>query len=321
MSRLPSLSVLIACYNGMPWVVDCIKSLLPQLDDGIECILVDDGSTDGSGDSVRALADGRVRVIRQDNAGFANARNQALTFATGELVVWFDADDLFPPNTLEYRRRVFAGDDRLEMHYGQYEVFYMQSERKEVYPQPPCDSTYVADCLLMRRNLPHINSLTIRRRSLDRVGPFDEALDISADWGFFLRAFGRLHWQFDPVILAYQRQENPMSLTKRRGKVTTYREQAPMLTRNRAMARELLGSDRPWREAFSSYAADFSLVLLSHGMRREAAVWGLKSLWFSRRHGVRGLKYAAEAIAPTVYTRAVRFLKHARRPADANAAR
>lgn len=89
------LSVVIPVYNVAPYLERCVASVLRQTFRDFEMILVDDGSTDGSGALADRLAaqDARIRVIHQENQGLSGARNSGLQAASGEYVVFLDSDD------------------------------------------------------------------------------------------------------------------------------------------------------------------------------------------------------------------------------------
>ncbi len=89
------VSVIIPVYNVKPYLERCLQSVLSQTLKDMEIILVDDGSTDGSGELADKLAvtDSRVRVIHQKNQGVSVARNTGLQNAQGEYVVFMDSDD------------------------------------------------------------------------------------------------------------------------------------------------------------------------------------------------------------------------------------
>ena len=99
----PFFSVIVPVYNGARWLGQCVDSILAQTYTDFELILVDDGSTDGSGDICGRYAakDGRVQAMRQPNAGPTPARRNALALARGEYVCFADADDWVVPNWLE----------------------------------------------------------------------------------------------------------------------------------------------------------------------------------------------------------------------------
>ena len=97
------VSVILPVYNKIKYLPTTLPSLLSQTYRDFELIAVDDGSTDGSGDFLDRLAktDSRVKVIRQPNAGVSAARNAALDRASGDYVVFADADDTVCPDWLE----------------------------------------------------------------------------------------------------------------------------------------------------------------------------------------------------------------------------
>jgi glycosyltransferase involved in cell wall biosynthesis len=303
--RLPTVSVLVPCYNGLPFALECVQSVVDQITEGVECIVVDDGSTDGSADALEARFGARIRLERQANAGAGAARNRCLELATGELIMWLDADDLLAPESLQTRRAAFARDASLEMLVVQFEVFDTDTGEREIFPQPPCDERYVTESLLLRKNLPHLDCLTFRRSALDKIGRFGGLL-VGEDWELWMKAWVRLRWSFMPVVLAFQRQGSHSSITHRLGKLHFYREQSVMLKKCRPLVRELLGSDAPWQQAYAYYAADHSLVLLLRGYRRQAFFWGVRALVGSNRATkARGFKYACEALSPGAYAWAV----------------
>ena len=100
---MPLVSVIIPVYNVEKYLAECVDSVLNQTHRNIEVILVDDGSSDGSGAMCDAYAeqDERVRVIHKTNGGQSSARNAALEVMTGEWLLFVDSDDWIEPDTLE----------------------------------------------------------------------------------------------------------------------------------------------------------------------------------------------------------------------------
>lgn len=100
---MPKISVIIPVYNVRNYLTVCLDSILKQSFADYELILVDDGSTDGSGDICDKYAekDSRIIVIHQKNAGQSNARNHALDIAKGEWIAFVDSDDCIEPIMFE----------------------------------------------------------------------------------------------------------------------------------------------------------------------------------------------------------------------------
>lgn len=94
------VSVVIPVYNAEKHLAQCVESLLCQTLDDIEIICVDDGSKDSSPKIISEYCekDCRVRLIRQENAGAGDARNNGMKYANGEYIIFLDADDFFEPS-------------------------------------------------------------------------------------------------------------------------------------------------------------------------------------------------------------------------------
>ncbi|GAA1861744.1 glycosyltransferase family 2 protein [Brevibacterium marinum] len=105
------VSVIIPVFDGEDTISDCLRSVTSQTHLPLEIIVVDDGSHDATADIVRRLAaeDGRIDLIVQDNQGVSAARNRGLAAASGEWVMFVDADDAFADPVL-VEAVVRAGD-------------------------------------------------------------------------------------------------------------------------------------------------------------------------------------------------------------------
>lgn len=100
----PIISVIIPVYNVEQYLKRCVDSVVTQTYKNLEIILVDDGSTDGSGrlcDEL-ALSDSRIKVIHQKNAGLSGARNAGLRDYKGEYVCFIDSDDYVHPEYINF---------------------------------------------------------------------------------------------------------------------------------------------------------------------------------------------------------------------------
>lgn len=106
--RAPMVSVIVPVYNGEKYIRDCLQSLLAQTLQNFELIVVDDASTDRSGEICAAMAttDSRIRLVQlQENSGAGMARNRGMETATERFLTFVDGDDVVEP---EYLKTLYA---------------------------------------------------------------------------------------------------------------------------------------------------------------------------------------------------------------------
>ncbi len=129
------LSIIIPVYNVRQWLEETVNSVLNQTFRDFELILVDDGATDGSGELCDrfALADNRVRVIHQENAGVSAARNAGLDAAKGEYIGIVEPDDWIDLNMykkLYYVAKKFNTDIVKSKFYKYLDIERIESNKK-----------------------------------------------------------------------------------------------------------------------------------------------------------------------------------------------
>ena len=94
------ISVVIPLYNKEGQIAHTLQSVFTQTFQNFEIVIVDDGSTDNSVEEVEKFDDSRIRLIHQTNAGVSAARNRGIEEASGELIAFLDADDVWMPEYL-----------------------------------------------------------------------------------------------------------------------------------------------------------------------------------------------------------------------------
>lgn len=99
-TEMPLISIIVPVYQVRDYVGECVESIRQQTYTNLEILLVDDGSTDGSGEMCDeyACTDERIRVIHQKNRGLSGARNTGLDNMQGEYIAFVDSDDLVLPD-------------------------------------------------------------------------------------------------------------------------------------------------------------------------------------------------------------------------------
>lgn len=109
------VSILVPAFNVECYIEDCLRSLMAQTLEEIEIVIVDDGSTDSTGDIAEqyAVSDNRVRVYHQEHQGVAEARNKCLSLAQGEYIGFVDSDDYVSADAFEQlylRAKAYSAD-------------------------------------------------------------------------------------------------------------------------------------------------------------------------------------------------------------------
>jgi peptidoglycan/xylan/chitin deacetylase (PgdA/CDA1 family)/GT2 family glycosyltransferase len=107
-SFTPPVSIVVPAYNEAAGIEAAVRSLALGDYPGVDVIVVDDGSTDGTAELVRSLGLANVRVVRQENQGKPAALNAGISIARGEIVVMVDGDTIFEADTLRHLVQPFA---------------------------------------------------------------------------------------------------------------------------------------------------------------------------------------------------------------------
>lgn len=127
-----TISVIIPVYNVEAYLQQCLESVLAQDYRDLEVIVIDDGSTDCSGEICDrfAAADSRVRVIHQKNAGAAAAKNAGLRIASGKYLSFVDSDDYLEPNVYGFMRETLEDQYADAVEFSFREVYRDHAEEQ-----------------------------------------------------------------------------------------------------------------------------------------------------------------------------------------------
>ena len=180
---LPTVSVVIPCFNQARFLPHAIRSVFEQSHPPIECLVVDDGSTDETVAVAELL---HARVIRQPNSGVSAARNTGLAAASGELVVFLDADDALLPTALEREAAALAANPRLAAVVTRCEAMDEAGKAIPVVHHLIDTSDLYRDWL-SRNFVWTPGAAMFRRADVTAIGGFAEDLGPAADYALYLR--------------------------------------------------------------------------------------------------------------------------------------
>lgn len=174
-SPLPTVSCIIPVHNGAGFISQAIESIIHQHGAALQLIVIDDGSTDGSGD-IAATFPG-VIVHTRPKGGVAAARNDGLRLATGDFVAFLDADDLWLPGKLAAQLSAIGDAD-----YALTNVRHVKTSTDGRLPPDHGKADGEEKLGLL------MQCILARRAAFDRVGAFDTRTTTRADQDWFLRA-------------------------------------------------------------------------------------------------------------------------------------
>lgn len=266
-------------YNYGAYITDALESLRAQTYDAWECIVVDDGSTDDTGEVVARFIERepRVRYVWQENQRQSVAKNTGLAAARGVYVQFLDADDMIEPLKFERQVEFLESHPKVDIVYGGVRFFRTESPEARLYAMFGEDAPWMPEASgagrevllpLVRRNIMVINAPLVRRSVVEEVGPFDA--ETVEDWDYWIRcALAGKRFEFRDF-------EGTLALVRAHG-ASTSRQNDFVLATTRALRAKIdaLTDDpevlRLNREMKSQLEASLALEEIEAGSRLGAA--------------------------------------------------
>jgi glycosyltransferase involved in cell wall biosynthesis len=229
-----SVTVLLTVFNGGPHLKEAVASVLSQTHPRFELLVVDDGSTDGSGEWLAALDDPRIRVVRQANRGLVAALNHGLEEARTDLVARMDADDISSPARLEQQARYLMRHPGVAAVGCCYAVVEEDGSPAEVMHVAGAPS-YLRRRLYFRNTFAHA-SMTFRRSAALEVGGYRDVGPVE-DYDLWVRLSARHDLAALPdVLFTYRRTTTGISASQRERQLESLARVRASLRQERPLA-------------------------------------------------------------------------------------
>jgi len=186
--RANVVSIIIPTYNRRMLLIEALQSVVEQTYRPLECVVIDDGSTDDTADKMRQWQSENsspsleFKYIRQANSGAPAARNHGTRQSTGEFIQYLDSDDLLYPEKITLQARELQTRPTIDGVFGDWEMG-LPEDKKLVLAYKEDD--LVAQFLGFR--CIHTLSFLLRRSIVKRIGCWDEALKRNQEIDFHLR--------------------------------------------------------------------------------------------------------------------------------------
>lgn len=193
------ISVIIPVYNKAEYLNDLLSDLSNQTFIEYECIFVDDGSTDNSGEICDNFCkiDNRFRTYHLNNGGVSRARNYGIYQAKGDYITFVDADDRLYP---EYLNNLFQciTKNEVDLVISGLEKYWVDSEKKECI-QPPCFGKKKKDNILSQfakiqkdTGIYGFCVAKIFKKELIKDVKFDQCVTLAEDFDFYLKVYRKV---------------------------------------------------------------------------------------------------------------------------------
>jgi len=177
-SMKPRISVVVSCYNKKKTIASCIDSLLKQNYGHYDVVVVDDGSTDGSLECIKSLADDcKVKAVRADHNGVSTAKNIGFKECSGDVVLFLDGDCVLAPKSLA----------ELSASFSNHNIGCIGGEVRALNNGLTAKAVERMQNDIEQRKWPFGANVAYRRDAFTKAGGYDERMKIGEDADLYLR--------------------------------------------------------------------------------------------------------------------------------------
>jgi glycosyltransferase involved in cell wall biosynthesis len=293
------ISVYITSYNQKAYLVEAIESVLAQTLRPHEIIIVDDASSDGSQEVIKAYATRHPDLVRPvlhtRNTGVARARTDALNSVTGDYVTYVDGDDRCLPTKLEKETGALARTPSAQIAFSNYYYIDEEGRRRGVWADEEKPPTGDVFCETYARAYPRRNLFRtelVNYRAWKRIGFYDPGLVVFEDYDMRIRLTSKLRTTYcDEPLGEYRRHGGGLSSCAR---LRLLKTAEVVCGKNRPLLASLPLERRRWVERELS----IWLANLSGKVARDAvstAHLGLAAACY-----LKSLSYGGRPVAPVV---------------------
>lgn len=218
-NKIKEISIIVPVYNSVSYLPMCLDSVLSQDFSNFELIIVDDGSTDGSGElcDFYSKKDKRIIVIHKKNGGVSSARNCGLKLSTGKYVCFIDSDDSIGRGFLKHAYEVSI-KNRVDIYMS---GIYLKKENDDIISCAIENNIFIENGIinkeykkeLLSRN--YLSEPVAKLYNLKAIGSmmFDENMSYGEDLDFNLRFFRKIKRVYADSKCFYFYRMNPNSIT------------------------------------------------------------------------------------------------------------
>lgn len=197
---MPDISIIVPVFNRAGYIGALVESIKRQTFHTFECIIIDDGSTDNTGELCDSLTkdDGRFIVRHTENYGVSHARNLGLELASGQYITFVDSDDILPCNYIKKLMETVTAF-KVDLVIGSFCRIFNNPHRIEKITYPVEDRVYTLNEILpefarLQKQTGVFGRCWAKVFSREQVSDirFDESLKLAEDFDFYLKMYPRI---------------------------------------------------------------------------------------------------------------------------------
>ncbi|MEO1340385.1 MAG: glycosyltransferase [Cyanobacteria bacterium J06635_13] len=269
MSKQPWLSVIIPTYNGSKYLAAALNSVFVQHEQGVECVVVDDGSTDGTLSIVESFCDRlEIKLITKARAGnWVVNTNYALKEATGEYACFLHQDDLWLDGRLDRLKKAITAYPQASLYL--HDSVFIDAEGKPLglwrCPLANKRGVVAAEQMIAKllvQNFVAIPAPVFKRAAALQIAGLNDQLWYTADWDFWLKLAALGDTCYIPQPLAAFRVHGDSQTIRRSSSVAEFRQQMRSVVDKHLALR---ANKEVSKVAFFSTEVNTTLAALVHG--------------------------------------------------------
>ncbi len=200
----PYFSVIIPLYNKEKYIEKTLQSVLNQLFNDFEIIIIDDGSTDNSINIISQFTSPRIKIIKQSNKGAGAARNTGIDHAKGDYIALLDADDCWYEDHLTQLKKQIDLFPNAGLYCNNYEVLYSKNNCKKAR----FNFTFGKECVIVKdyfkasiiNSIAWTSSVGFAKSKFKSLKGFNESLKTAQDLDLWIRFALKHQVSFNPKV-------------------------------------------------------------------------------------------------------------------------
>lgn len=212
---LPFISIIVPSFNKVDYIEETLQCLINQRYPHKEIIVMDGASTDGTIDILKKY-DSEITWFSEKDRGQTHALNKGIKIASGDVIGWLNADDLYEKNTLDVIGNFFGENPKTMWAFGNVSIIDGKGReiRKPITAYKRFKLKHYSYASLLAENYISQMGVFMRKSALDEIGEADEALHYTMDYDLWLRLGKKYEPGYIPANLAYFRMyEETKSMT------------------------------------------------------------------------------------------------------------